>query len=255
MRAILLGLFLLVAPVWADREYVLSRAPGAKVVSELQRSFPRVRFTMHPTQNGFLADGSPLDLRALDALVPGLDVLAAPQPRGPWVRVFVPLRPEVFEEISGLLATFYICEWPQMDRERSGWWLEGAPWNVDEAKRMLEQMNAPRPVLTVTVTDGPALLLETRPAEGRVTGLVGRRSAATPNWFGSRPAPELPLWLCADVFNLEAGMVELSFRVEFGGLTPHRTYEWSQNVPRGQPVEFALPMPGHALRFRVTQAD
>jgi hypothetical protein len=110
-------------------QFLLDNAHAAKVISALEPQFKNVKFTLHPTMNGFYASGSRRDLLDIKGLVPSLD--KAPE---------APVKPErdVIEisygdlaEIKGLIASLVPNVRYTIDEEQHLLTLEGPRASIE----------------------------------------------------------------------------------------------------------------------------
>ncbi len=126
--------------VW--REFLLKQVQEPKVLSILESRFSRVRFTHHPTENGFFAHGSLLDLYGVRELVSELDVAPA-QPPGP-TREIVKLRYPNLLEIKELITSMVSGLSCQISEDNSGFIVEGSPDAIALFRETLAKILADR---------------------------------------------------------------------------------------------------------------
>ena len=120
------------------REFMLERAPAAKIIGFLKPRYDGVEFVPHPTMNGFYAVGSRSDLEAVANLIPELDVVPEFAPRE-MVQVsygdldeFRPLFDSIVPEVR-----------LDVDTRQSTLILEGSPETVEQAKELLAKLDEP----------------------------------------------------------------------------------------------------------------
>ena len=122
------------------REFLLERAPAAKVIGALQERFGSVEFIPHPLLNGFYAVGNDHDLTAVSLSIPELDVVPGPPPV---IRDFVQVRYGDLEELRPLYDSIFPDIILNVDTKQSTLILEGSPEAVEQAKELLQQLDQP----------------------------------------------------------------------------------------------------------------
>lgn len=122
-------------------EYLLEEAPSAKVVDFLKDEYGRVKFTPHPTMNGFYAKGSREDLLQIKRELGNLD--RVPEPPAPPLREFLPVKYGDISEIRGLLGTLVPDVQYNVDARQNMLIVEGAPGAIDQVREMLAELDRP----------------------------------------------------------------------------------------------------------------
>jgi type II secretory pathway component GspD/PulD (secretin) len=122
-------------------EYLLEEAPSAKVVDFLKEEYPRVKFTPHPTMNGFYANGSKEDLLQIKRELANLD--RVPEPPPPPLREFLPVKYGDISEIRGLLGTLVPDVQYNVDVRQSLLIVEGSPGAIDQVRELLAELDRP----------------------------------------------------------------------------------------------------------------
>jgi type II secretory pathway component HofQ len=129
-------------PVDAIRmEYLLEEAPSAKVVDFLKDEYSRVKFTPHPTMNGFYASGSRDDLLQIKRELANLD--RVPEPPAPPLREFLPVKYGDISEIRALLGTLVPDVQYNVDARQEVIIVEGTPGAIDQVREMLAELDKP----------------------------------------------------------------------------------------------------------------
>jgi len=123
------------------QEILLEKAPAAKVIDFLSGQYKNVKFTPHPTMNGFYALGSKQDILQIKSEVPNLDRI--PEPPPPPQREFVPVKYGDMNEIKTLLATLVPDVQYNADGRMNMLILEGAPGAIDQVKELLAELDRP----------------------------------------------------------------------------------------------------------------
>ena len=122
-------------------EYLLEEAPSAKVVDFLTDEYARVKFTPHPTLNGFYANGSREDLLQIKRELANLD--RVPEPPAPPTREFLPVKYGDIGEIRGLLGTLVPDVQYNVDARQNLLIIEGAPGAVEQVREALARLDRP----------------------------------------------------------------------------------------------------------------
>ena len=122
-------------------EYLLEEAPAAKVVDFLKENYPRVKFTAHPTMNGFYANGSKEDLLQIKRELSNLD--RVPEPPPPPLREFLPVKYADIAEVRGLLGTLVPDVQYNVDARQSMLIVEGSPGAIDQLRELLAELDRP----------------------------------------------------------------------------------------------------------------
>lgn len=135
IRACLLVLLLqLPALAWTPQEILLEKAPAATVMRILAERYPTVKFTMHPTMNGFYVHGTRKDIMAIKADVPGLDQFP---------REFLPVRYGDLAELRALLHTLVPDALVELDSRLRVLSVQGPPGAVDQVRELLTELDRP----------------------------------------------------------------------------------------------------------------
>lgn len=122
-------------------EYLLEEAPSAKVVDFLKDEYPKVKFTAHPTMNGFYANGSKDDLLQIKRELANLD--RVPEPPAPPLREFLPVNYGAIDEVRGLLSTLVPDAQYNVDTRRNLLIVEGSPGAIDQVRELLAELDRP----------------------------------------------------------------------------------------------------------------
>lgn len=122
-------------------EYLLEEAPSAKVVDFLKNEYPRVKFTPHPTMNGFYALGSREDLLQIKRELSNLD--RVPEPPAPPVREFLPVKYGELSEVRGLLGSMVPDVNYNVDVRQSLLIVEGTPGAIEQVRELLAELDRP----------------------------------------------------------------------------------------------------------------
>lgn len=122
-------------------EYLLEEAPAPKVLDFLKNEYSRVKFTPHPTMNGFFANGSKEDLLQIKRELPNLDRI--PEPPAPPLREFLPVRYAELEEVRGLLQTMVPDVTFNADARQQMLIAEGSPAAIDQVRELLAEFDRP----------------------------------------------------------------------------------------------------------------
>jgi hypothetical protein len=85
------------------QEILLEKAPAAKVISFLESQYKNVKFTPHPTMNGFYVLGSRKDVLQIKSEIGNLD--RVPEPPAKPEREFIRINYTDMNEAKSLLAT------------------------------------------------------------------------------------------------------------------------------------------------------
>ncbi len=122
-------------------EYLLEEAPSAKVVDFLRGQYPRVKFTSHPTMNGFYAEGSRDDLLQIKRELANLD--RVPEPPPPPLREFLSIKYGDINEVRALLSTLVPDVQYNVDTRLNLLIAEGAPGAIDQVRELLAELDRP----------------------------------------------------------------------------------------------------------------
>jgi type IV pilus secretin PilQ/predicted competence protein len=122
-------------------EYLLEEASSAKVVDFLKGQYPRVKFTAHPTMNGFFANGSKEDLLQIKRELANLD--RVPPPPAPPLREFLPVKYGDISEVRGLLGTMVPDVSYNVDVRQNLLIVEGSPGAIDQVRELLAELDRP----------------------------------------------------------------------------------------------------------------
>ena len=122
-------------------EYLLEEASSAKVTDFLKDEYPRVRFTPHPTMNGFFATGSKEDLLQIKRELANLD--RVPPPPAPPLREFLPVKYGDISEVRGLLGTMVPDVSYNVDVRQNLLIVEGSPGAIDQVRELLAELDRP----------------------------------------------------------------------------------------------------------------
>jgi type II secretory pathway component GspD/PulD (secretin) len=122
-------------------EYLLEEASSAKVVDFLKGEYPRVKFTPHPTMNGFFANGSKEDLLQIKRELANLD--RVPPPPAPPLREFLPVKYGDISEVRGLLGTMVPDVSYNVDVRQNLLIVEGSPGAIDQVRELLAELDRP----------------------------------------------------------------------------------------------------------------
>ncbi len=123
------------------QEFLLEKAPSAKVVDFLAGQYDRVKFTPHPTMNGFYAQGSKNDILQIKREVPNLD--RVPEPPPPPLREFLSVKYGDINEVRTLLSTLIPDVQYNVDTRLSLIIAEGSPGAIDQVKELLAELDRP----------------------------------------------------------------------------------------------------------------
>ena len=187
-------------------EYLLEEAQSAKVVEFLKGEYDRVKFTPHPTMNGFYATGSKDDLLQIKRELGNLD--RVPQPPPPPLREFLPVKYGELGELRALLGTLVPDVQYNVDTRQNLLIVEGSPGAIDQVRELLAELDRPldQVMIDLKVVD----LLENGSKNLGVTWgsnqapfsvstvfneyAVGQEIVRTPNGPVASPANVLPLF-------------------------------------------------------------
>lgn len=122
-------------------EYLLEEAPSAKVLEFLKPEYTAVKFTPHPTMNGFFARGSREDLLQIKRELGNLD--RVPEPPSPPLREYLPVKYGDVNEIRALLGNVIPDVQYNVDSRQSMLIVEGAPGRINEVREMLSELSLP----------------------------------------------------------------------------------------------------------------
>ncbi|MEW6281622.1 MAG: secretin N-terminal domain-containing protein [Candidatus Eremiobacterota bacterium] len=123
------------------QEFILEAAPAAKVVEFLQGQYPEVKFTPHPTMNGFYAAGSKKDILSIKSELPNLD--RVPPPPEPPAREFLSVKYGDVQQVQNLLKTLVPDLQYNVDERLKLLVVEGTPSAIDQAKGLLAELDRP----------------------------------------------------------------------------------------------------------------
>lgn len=131
------------------QEFILEAAPAAKVVEFLQGQYLTVKFTPHPTMNGFYAVGSKKDILSIKSELPNLD--RVPEPPPPPQREFLYVKYGDIQNVQNLLKTL-VPDLQYNADERLGMLIvEGSPAAIDQAKQLLAELDRPADQVMIDV--------------------------------------------------------------------------------------------------------
>lgn len=128
-------------------EFILERASSAAVVDFLKDEYTSVRFTPHPTKNGFLATGSPEDIERIRKDLLSLDRVPDPPQL---VEDSVMVQTGDLPEIVGLLRTMVPDVEYRVDTARRVLYLTGTSGAIEQAKELLKELEKEPMVETCT---------------------------------------------------------------------------------------------------------
>lgn len=123
------------------QEILLEKAPAAKVMEFLQGQYERVKFTPHPTMNGFYVLGSRNDVLQIKREVPNLD--RVPEPPPPPLREFLSVKYGDINEVRTLLSTLVPDVQYNVDTRLNLIIAEGSPGAIDQVKELLAEIDRP----------------------------------------------------------------------------------------------------------------
>lgn len=123
-------------------EYLLEEAQSAKVVEFLKGEYERVKFTPHPTMNGFYATGSKDDLLQIKRELGNLD--RVPEPPPPPLREFLPVKYGELGELRALLGTLVPDVQYNVDTRQNLLIVEGSPGAIDQVRELLAELDRPQ---------------------------------------------------------------------------------------------------------------
>lgn len=123
-------------------DFLLEKAPAARVISALQKQFPDAEFIPHPVKNGFYIFGSRSEVLAIKTIVPDLDV--APDPVDQTVRrEFLPIKFGDLDEVRGLLETLVPDALIVSNPAQGMLMVEGTAATIDQVKELAAQLDQP----------------------------------------------------------------------------------------------------------------
>jgi type II secretory pathway component GspD/PulD (secretin) len=122
-------------------EFTLENAPAAKIIEFLQKQYPNVQFTPHPTINGFFARGSKQDLASIRGQLATLDVVEEPPP--PPRREFIPIHYGDIREIMTLLKTLVPDVTMNVDTRLNLLIVEGSDAAIAKVQELLTELDRP----------------------------------------------------------------------------------------------------------------
>jgi type IV pilus secretin PilQ/predicted competence protein len=123
------------------QEFLLEKAPAAKVIDFLSGQYDRVKFTPHPTMNGFYAIGSKKDILQIKREIPNLD--RVPEPPPPPLREFLSVKYGDVNEVRTLLSTLVPDVQYNVDTRLNLIIVEGSPGAIDQVKELLAELDRP----------------------------------------------------------------------------------------------------------------
>ena len=123
------------------QEFVLEKAPAAKVMDFLAGQYDRVKFINHPTMNGFYAVGAKNDILQIKRELPNLD--RVPEPPPPPLREFLSVKYGDVNEMRTLLSTLVPDVQYNVDARLSLIIAEGSPGAIDQVKELLAELDRP----------------------------------------------------------------------------------------------------------------
>lgn len=123
------------------QEFVLEKAPAAKVMDFLSGQYDRVKFINHPTMNGFYAVGAKNDILQIKRELPNLD--RVPEPPPPPLREFLSVKYGDVNEMRTLLSTLVPDVQYNVDARLSLIIAEGSPGAIDQVKELLAELDRP----------------------------------------------------------------------------------------------------------------
>ena len=123
------------------QEFVLEKAPSAKVMDFLQGQYERVKFINHPTMNGFYAVGAKSDILQIKRELPNLD--RVPEPPPPPLREFLSVKYGDVEQIRTTLSTLVPDVQYTVDGRLALIIAEGSPGAIDQVKELLAELDRP----------------------------------------------------------------------------------------------------------------
>ena len=115
--------------------YLLSERKVGDVLGFLEREFPAVDFSRHPSMNGFFASGSKIDLLEVKREVVNID--RPPVAPSPPLVEYVPTDQRDFEELKALLGTMLPDLSVRYDPELGASIVQGTPEAIDLVRELL----------------------------------------------------------------------------------------------------------------------
>jgi len=131
------------------QEILLEKAPAAKVISFLESQYKNVKFTPHPTMNGFYVYGTRKDVLQIKSEIGNLD--RVPEPPAKPEREFIRINYADMNEVKSLLATLVPDVQYNVDAYHSTLILEGSPSAIEQVKELLDQLDRPKDMVMVDV--------------------------------------------------------------------------------------------------------
>jgi len=131
------------------QEILLEKAPAAKVISFLEGQYKHVKFTPHPTMNGFYVLGSRKDVLQIKSEIGNLDKV--PEPPAKPEREFIRINYTDMNEAKSLLATLVPDVQYNVDTYHNTLILEGSPSAIEQVKELLDQIDRPKDMVMVDV--------------------------------------------------------------------------------------------------------
>ena len=131
------------------QEILLEKAPAAKVISFLEGQYKNVKFTPHPTMNGFYVLGARKDILQIKSEIANLD--RVPDPPAKPEREFVRINYADMNEVKSLLATLVPDVQYNQDAFHNTLILEGSPSAIEQVKELLDQLDRPKDMVMVDV--------------------------------------------------------------------------------------------------------
>jgi type IV pilus assembly protein PilQ len=131
------------------QEILLEKAPAAKVISFLESQYKNVKFTPHPTMNGFYVLGARKDVLQIKSEIGTLD--RVPEPPAKPEREFIRINYADMNEVKSLLATLVPDVQYNQDTFHNTLILEGSPSAIEQVKELLDQLDRPKDMVMVDV--------------------------------------------------------------------------------------------------------
>jgi type IV pilus assembly protein PilQ len=131
------------------QEVLLEKAPAAKVISFLESQYKHVKFTPHPTMNGFYVLGSRKDVLQIKSEIGNLD--RVPDPPAKPEREFIRINYADMNEAKSLLATLVPDVQYNVDAYHNTLILEGSPSAIEQVKELLDQIDRPKDMVMIDV--------------------------------------------------------------------------------------------------------
>ena len=122
------------------QEILLEKAPAAKLISYFEHRFQNVKFSPHPTMNGFYATGSKRDILSIKTQISSLD--GTPEstwPRREAIRVHYSDLNEISEQMRAIFPTVELV----VDEEKGCLNVYGPPDDIERIKKTLAEIDLP----------------------------------------------------------------------------------------------------------------